>query len=295
MNETYKLHKLHIRDRYSDRRIFDDGVNTYFRDTFFANGKELIFKSSGDYRALSEVFHSRVAEMVGVRAVKNELASVETEQSLRKGIVSENFLVGNQKSVDISSLFNTLKSNLYFQTDTKFEQYIYNKCLPLLNIQKFMDGEFKNENDNFRNDFVKVWLYEHAIQNFDTFGLYNIGCIGQRAGLFRKSNLEITPVYDFALCNLFDNRKAEGSMQVNSVFRKGIRKENMEYLETNYKDTTESIFDKLISLKTNSKFEKLCNFGGLDLDIRKDFSEQVYNGWVGRHGIIDTVTSKEKD
>jgi hypothetical protein len=210
-----------------------------------AEGKEVLFKSSGydKFWALSEVFHSRLAKLLGQPTVENNLAKTSTldpDSYKKEGISSVLAVAPNETFASCGRFFGD-------------EEQIQN-------IQ--LSYAFRECPAEFRNGFMANWLTQNFFANIDQQSCHNIAYI-KTEGEPRHLNpipQRIAPNFDYEQCLAFLDDDSDCHN-----FTKGINPDNMNYLKANHRKTLDLFMDKITSLNKNAEFDKLCEFDGADL------------------------------
>ena len=305
IDNTESEYKIYHLDSGLDKRCFDAGqeyakVFHVFRNE---NGEDVLFKKTvHDLMALSDVFHSKVAIVLGQPAAVNELAIGDYSA---RGVISKIFSIDGDEIRQMSADYKMDDRTLYYPNVVttlnkwgmqKKESYPMTD-LPRLNLEQFIRDRLKNETPEFINEFIRVWLTSHVFGNMDTDRGHNLSYI-KRNGLRLMA-----PTFDNEAAILFV-RQSGNNMRNDPriiehddmVFNRGLFPDNYAYLMKNHKQITEEYFDSLLALKNNPKFADLCDFSGLEEFLRMSssklagLSEDIFKGTKKR---IDATTNRE--
>jgi len=259
------------------------------------DGKQVIFKKTiEDFLTLSEVFHSKALIMLGEPTAKNELATLDKGTG---GIASEIFTKQNQHVEDFFKM-NLLKDDKdYNKNALKYFQNV--------NLESFVTSKLDKHSPEFIEEFIRVWLTSNVFANTDTYRGHNIGAVKEN-----ETIKFMAPNYDFECCSMFLACPSNNSTL--EWLQQGFTENNISYLKSHHKDTTNNYFERLIALKENPEFTSLCDFSGLEdfitenkflyndeqtqsaTDRLSQLSEQVEKGYKQRFTMLSNQYSRGK-
>jgi len=274
-----------------DSELFDYGKT--FHTFKNQDGDKTLFKQTpNDIFALSEVFHSKAAVILGEPTAENELA-IRAENL---GVASKVFTEPNDFVFDINA---TMPFGAHYKHKNE-----YRSTFPLfqnLNLEKFINEKLQNEEAGFVHEFIRTWLTSNVFANTDQLDSHNAKFIYREQG--EKVLKFMFPNFDYEQCMFFLDKDMTSKRQKEvSFLQQGFEPNNIAFLKEKYPKIINDYFERLLSLKTDPKFIDICDFTGLEKFLAEAgitqneaqtkntlqrLSERVHSGYKGR---IDLLT-----
>ncbi|MCL2570596.1 MAG: hypothetical protein FWE16_05360 [Firmicutes bacterium] len=241
------------------------------------DGKARMFKECGFQYALSEVFNSKVGQLLGADVAKNEFAIATNDIGMKaRGVASEVFIAEGQS-------LKLARTVLKFP-DTEKDPRLYkfdgtkpDKCFLGLNFEELIKYIDKMTTEEFQKQFAENWLFSAFIGKSDSSNSYNVEVIQEE----NKTD-KMAPVFDMESTVLFSDLQRDYIKSLPITTNIGYMKRSKKFSQS------VSNFMEKLKFLDSSQFKDLCDFRGLGKYVKPDDPrEHVIRGInVGANGLV---------